>query len=114
MMPSSTSAWAHRSATPLPCRLSLSACHEWGLVWARRSNRVLRVQAVEGRRRVTDAVERYLGSDPGGERFRSGLNAVVAWLAAVGVVAFLESLTHAFEVSSSTPGAGAINHSARL
>jgi uncharacterized membrane protein YccC len=59
-------------------------------------------------------VERYLGSDPGGERFRSGLTAIVAWLAAVGVAALLESLTHAFEVSSSTPGAGAVNHSARL
>src|SRR4051812_24649457 len=62
------------------------------------------------RRRTIDAMERYLGSDPGGERFRSGLSAVVAWLAAVGAAALLESITHGFEVSASAPGADAANH----
>jgi uncharacterized membrane protein YccC len=75
---------------------------------------VFRATAAGGRRRWIDAVERYLGSDPGGERFRSGLNAIVAWLAAVGVAALLESVTHAFDVSSSAPGAGAANHTAAL
>jgi uncharacterized membrane protein YccC len=75
---------------------------------------VFRAKAVVGRRRVIDAVERYLGSDPGGERFRSGLSAIVAWLAAVGAAGLFGSLTHAFEVSSSMPGAGAVNHTARL
>ncbi len=75
---------------------------------------MFRAKAVAGRRLVIDAVERYLGSDPGGERFRSGLSAIVAWLAAVGAAGLFGSLTHAFEVSSSIPGAGAVNHTARL
>jgi uncharacterized membrane protein YccC len=63
---------------------------------------------------VIDAVERYLGSDPGGERFRSGVSAVAAWLAAVGVSALLESVARGFEVSTTTPGVAATNHLARL
>jgi Fusaric acid resistance protein-like len=63
---------------------------------------------------VTDAVERYLGSDPGSERFRSAANTAVAALAAIGVAALLESVTHAFGVGASVPGAAAVNHLAFL
>ena len=49
-------------------------------------------------RRAIDAVERYLGSDPGSERLRSGVGAVVGLLVALGASALFESLTHAFEV----------------
>jgi uncharacterized membrane protein YccC len=63
---------------------------------------------------VTDAVERYLGSDPGGERFRSAANVAVAALASIGVAALFESVTHAFGVGASVPGAAAMNHLAFL
>jgi hypothetical protein len=63
---------------------------------------------------VIDAVERYLGSDPGGERFRSAANTAVAALAAIGVAALFESATHAFEVDASVPGAAVMNHLAFL
>jgi hypothetical protein len=45
---------------------------------------------------VMEAVERYLGSDPGGERFRSAANVAVAALAAIGIAAVFEYVTHAF------------------
>jgi hypothetical protein len=63
---------------------------------------------------VIDSVERYLGSDPGGERFRSAANTAVAALAAIGVAALFESATHAFEVGASVPGAAVMNHLAFL
>jgi uncharacterized membrane protein YccC len=63
---------------------------------------------------VIDAVERYLGSDPGGERFRSAANVAVAALAAIGVAALFESVTHAFGVGASVPGAVVMNHLAFL
>src|SRR4051812_19329072 len=77
-------------------------------------NRMFRTRSARERARWTDAFERYLGSDPGGERLRSGLNNVVAWLAAVGAAALFESLTHAFEVDPSSLSAAAANHTARL
>jgi hypothetical protein len=64
--------------------------------------------------RLMDTLERYLGSDPGGERVRSAANAATAVLAASGVVALLERLSLAFEQSDSVPGADVMNHAARL
>lgn len=57
---------------------------------------------------LTDIFERYLGSDPGHERFRTALKTAVAAAAAIGVAALLESVTHGFE------GADVTNHFARL
>src|SRR3954447_21224076 len=63
---------------------------------------------------VTQTVERYLGADPGGERLRSALYAVVGWFAAIGAAVIVEAQTHAFDVAASAPGAAAFNHAARL
>ncbi|MFD3496309.1 FUSC family protein [Streptomyces sp. NPDC058690] len=63
---------------------------------------------------MMDAVDRYLGSDPGGERVRTATNGAIAVLAAIGASALLDANFHMFEVAASVPGAGAINHLARL
>ncbi|MFK0280395.1 FUSC family protein [Streptomyces sp. NPDC090499] len=63
---------------------------------------------------VIDAVDRYLGSDPGGERVRTAANGAIAVLAAIGASALLDARFHMFEVAASAPGAGVINHVASL
>ncbi|MGW1875983.1 FUSC family protein [Streptomyces sp. NPDC001975] len=63
---------------------------------------------------MIDAVDRYLGSDPGGERVRTATNGAIAVLAAIGASALLDARFHMFEVAASAPGAGVINHSAPL
>ncbi|MFD3457912.1 FUSC family protein [Streptomyces sp. NPDC058691] len=63
---------------------------------------------------MIDAVDRYLGSDPGGERIRTAANGAIAVLAAIGASALLDANFHMFEVAASVPGAGVINHLAPL
>ncbi|MFE4991560.1 FUSC family protein [Streptomyces mirabilis] len=63
---------------------------------------------------MIDAVDRYLGSDPGGERVRTAANGAIAVLAAIGASALLDANFHMFEVAASVPGAGVINHLAPL
>jgi len=60
------------------------------------------------------AIDRYFGSDPGGERLRAGVNMAISVLLGLGVAALFEVLTHAFEVDPSSPGAAAANHFGRL
>ncbi|MFD3581273.1 FUSC family protein [Streptomyces sp. NPDC058683] len=63
---------------------------------------------------MIDAVDRYLGSDPGGERLRTAANGAIAVLAALGASALLDANFHMFEVAASVPEAGVINHLAPL